>query len=298
MSLVYHINSAHPIVLRGDIYYNKVIVISVKALKRKYSYSTILLRELVITDFRLRYQGSVLGYLWSLLKPLFLFVILYFVFVYFLKIGNDIPYWPVSLLLGIVLWNFFTEVTSNGLGAIVARGDVLRKINFPRYVIVLSSTISAFINLVLNSIVISVFMIIAGVQLSFSALLAPIYVFELFILGLGLAFALSAIYVKLRDMNYIWEILMQALFYGSAVMYPIAMVMDKDMFLAKVLLLNPIAQSIQDTRHVLVSDVNPTLFSVTQNFWVSLIPIVITVGIFIFGAWYFRRESPDFAENV
>ena len=145
-------------------------------LQSKYRYSTILLRELVITEFKLRYQGSVLGYLWSLLKPLFLFVILYFVFVNFLKIGSDIPNWPLALLFGIVLWNFFAEVTNNGLNAIVGRGDVIRKINFPKYVIVLSSSISALINLGLNLIVIGVFMIFSDVNLSWSALLTPLYI--------------------------------------------------------------------------------------------------------------------------
>ena len=144
-------------------------------LYNKYHYSLILLRELVITEFKLRYQGSVLGYLWSLLKPLFLFVILYFVFVYFLKIGEGIPNWPVSMLLGIVLWNFFTEITSNGLNSIVSRGDVIRKINFPKYVIVLASSISALINLALNLIVIAIFMVVSGVDLSWSAILTPFY---------------------------------------------------------------------------------------------------------------------------
>lgn len=95
---------------------------------QKYHYSLILLRELVITEFKLRYQGSVLGYLWSLLRPLFLFAILYVVFVHFLRIGGDIPHWPVAMLIGIVLWNFFSEVTNNGVTSIVNRGDVIRKI--------------------------------------------------------------------------------------------------------------------------------------------------------------------------
>ena len=99
------------------------------------------MRELVITEFKLRYQGSVLGYIWSLLKPLFLFAILYFVFVYFLRIGEGIPYWPVTMLFGIVLWNFFSEITNNGVAAVVSRGDVIRKINFPKYVIVLASSV-------------------------------------------------------------------------------------------------------------------------------------------------------------
>ena len=264
----------------------------------KYRYSLILLRELVITEFKLRYQGSALGYLWSLLRPLFLFIILYVVFVYFLQIGGDIPHWPVAMLLGIVLWNFFSEVTNNGVVAIVNRGDVIRKINFPKYVIILASTISAFINLLLNLIVIAIFMAINGVELSWSALLAPDYILEIFMFALGLAFLLSAIFVKLRDINYIWEIIMQGLFYGSAVIYPISMVAEKSQTMAKLIMLNPVAQAIQDTRHVLVSDVNQTLYGLTGSIWISLVPIVIVIFTLIFGALYFKKKSPSFAENV
>jgi ABC-2 type transport system permease protein len=265
---------------------------------QKYRYSLILLRELVVTEFKLRYQGSVLGYVWSLLKPLFLFAILYFVFFYFLKIGEGIPHWPVSMLLGIVLWSFFSEVTNSGLNAIVARGDVIRKINFPKYVIILASSVSAFINLLLNFIIIGVFMAVNGVELSWAALLAPVYVIELFVFGIGLAFFLGALQVRLRDTSYIWEIIMQALFYGSAVIYPLAMVIEQNAFLGKLLLLNPIAQSIQDTRHVLISDVNPTLFSLTDSLLIAAIPIAIVVIVITFGSWFFKRRSPHFAEDV
>jgi ABC-2 type transport system permease protein len=266
---------------------------------QKYRYSVILLKELVITEFKLRYQGSFLGYLWSLLRPLFLFVILYFVFVYFLRIGSDIPHWPVAMLLGIVLWNFFSEVTNNGLTSIVSRGDVIRKINFPKYVILLAGSVSALINLLLNLVVISIFMWINHVNLSWSALLSPLYIIEIFIFALGLAFILSAVFVKLRDMNYIWEIIMQALFYASAVIYPIAMVMEKSVAMAQIILLNPVAQAIQNVRQTLVYDQTPTLYDISGgNILVSLIPIVLVIVIFVFGAWYFKKQSPTFAENV
>jgi len=268
-------------------------------LYKKYRYSLILLRELVITDFKLRYQGSVLGYLWSLLKPLFLFSILYVVFVYFLKIGSDIPHWPVAMLLGIVLWNFFTEVTNGGLKAIVSRGDLIRKINFPKYIIIISGTISAFINLLLNSIIVVVFMVINGVELLPTIPLGLFAVVQIFLLGLGIAFFLSATYVKFRDIQYIWEILVQALFYGSVIIFPINRVIDAvgEQF-AQFVLMNPIAQAVQDARHFIISPDMPTLYSVSGNIWIALIPIALTLIVFIFGAWYFHKKSPDFAENV
>src|ERR1700685_2932449 len=123
-----------------------------------------LLSERVRTDFKLRYQGSVLGYAWSLLRPLLIFVILYVVFVKFLKLGNGVPHYPVYLLFGIVLWNFCLEMTMQSLGSIVGRGDLIRKIRIPRWIIVLSSSIGAVINFLLNMLVIIVFMLINHVD--------------------------------------------------------------------------------------------------------------------------------------
>ncbi|HSX05507.1 MAG TPA: hypothetical protein VLF69_03505, partial [Candidatus Saccharimonadales bacterium] len=106
-----------------------------------------ILREMVVTDFKVRYQGSLLGYLWSVLKPLFLFAILYIIFTYVFKVGKGIPHYPVYLLLGIILWNFFTEATIVGASSVVSHGDLIRKISIPRYLVVAASSVSALINL-------------------------------------------------------------------------------------------------------------------------------------------------------
>lgn len=146
-----------------------------------------LLSELVRTDFKLRYQGSVLGYAWSLLRPLLLFLILYIVFVKFLKIGAGVPHYPVYLLLGIVIWNFFIEMTSQSLGSIVGRGDLIRKIRIPRWMIVFSSSISAVINLMLNLVVIVFFMVANHVNLLATTIWLPLILFEVYIFALGLS---------------------------------------------------------------------------------------------------------------
>lgn len=266
---------------------------------RKYRYPTLLLRELVKTDFKLRYQGSVLGYLWSLLRPLFLFVILYVVFVNFLKIGDNVPHWPIGMLLGIVIWNFFAEVTNTGIRSIVEQGDVIRKINFPKYVIVLASSVSAFINLCINLVVIAVFMAIDKVDVTWAALYAPIVVFELFFFSLGVAFLLGSLYVKLRDTAYIWEIIMQGMFYASIVIYPASLVIQKtNARVAELLMMNPAAQIIQDLRYLLVSQETPTLYGLSGKMWIAAIPVAIALMVFIVGAWNFRRQSPYFAEEV
>lgn len=271
---------------------------SLKKIKQRYRYSVILLRELVRTDFKVRYQGSVLGYLWSLLRPLFLFVILYVVFVYFLKIGKGVPHWPVALLLGTVLWNFFAEITNQGLRAIVSKGGLIRKINFPKYVILFATSASALINLFFNLTIVAVFMFINHVDFSWTILMLPVYVLEILIFGLGLSFILSTLYVRYRDMNFIWEILMQALFYGSAILYPVSRIADAGHHLAQILLLNPVAQAVQDARYAVVSHKLETLNSITGPFLYSMIPIVIVVLVFVLGGWLFKRRSPSFAEEA
>src|SRR5471030_1004722 len=140
-----------------------------------------LLRELVATEFKLRYQGSALGYLWSLFRPLFLFGTLLVVFGFILKIGSNIEHYPIYLLLGIVLWSFFAEATNNGLQSIVGRGDLIRKINFPKYIIVISGTISALINLGISAAVVLLFLAFSAIPLRPIALVFPLLIVELYV---------------------------------------------------------------------------------------------------------------------
>lgn len=264
-------------------------------IKQRYSYAIILLKQLVQTDFKLRYQGSVLGYIWSLLRPLALFVILYIVFAKFLRIGDAIPHFPVYLLLGIVLWNYFAEVTSGSVSAIVARGDLIRKLNFPKYVIVLAGSFSALINLVINFIVIGLFMILNNVDIHAEILWLPLIVFELFVFALALAFFLSAAFVRFRDISYIWEVVMQGAFYATPILYPLTLV---PVFAAKLLLLNPMAQIIQDARFVTVTNETVTISTLYSSGWYRLIPLGIAFVLVIVSALYFKRSSKSFAENV
>ncbi|NLA43291.1 ABC transporter permease [Candidatus Saccharibacteria bacterium] len=257
----------------------------------------ILLRELIITDFKLRYQGSVLGYAWSVLKPLFLFAILYIVFDKFLKLGRDIEHFPVYLLTGIVLWTFFTEATIQGLHSIVSRGSLIRKISFPKYIIVISSTVSALINLSINMAVVFIFCILSGVHLSIDVVLIVPLILELYIFALAIAFLLSAINTKFRDVGYLWEIFLQAAFYATPILYPLQMVMSQSALAAKVLMLNPVAQVIQDVRHALITRDAITTSSLLQN-WKMFIPFITILIVLIAGAWYFKKSQRYFAEDI
>ncbi len=258
----------------------------------------ILLRELVVTDFKLRYQGSVLGYLWSLLKPLLLFAILYLVFVQFLKFGGDLEHYPVYLLLGVVMWSFFIEATSQGMQAIVERGDLIRKINFPKYIIVVSGTISALINMLLNLLVVFVFMAINGVDVQLTSLLLPFNLLELYVLALSIAFLLGALYVKYRDVGHIWEVFLQGAFYATPILYPIGMVIVQSEFAAKILMLNPIAQIIQDARYNLISHQTITTEGLVNNPILAMLPYLLVLLLGVFAIRYFKKNQARFAENV
>ncbi len=260
----------------------------------------ILLRELVITDFKLRYQGSVLGYIWSLLKPLMLFAIMYIVFVHFLRFGEGIQHYAVSLLLGLVLWTFFLEATNQGMYAIVSRGDLLRKINFPKYIIVISATISALINLVLNLIVVFIFMLFDGVQFGWSALLFPFTVLIVYAFSLGLAFFLSAAFVRYRDVSHLWEIFLQGLFYATPIIYPLQMVAQvAGTTAAQLLMLNPIAVLFQSARAQVVGHENViTANQLFSNPFLLAAPYMIIGVIIIIGVYFFKKSQSKFAEQV
>lgn len=266
-----------------------------KQILRRYTYSTILLRELVITDFKLRYQGSVLGYLWSLLKPLMIFCIMYVVFLKFLRFDFGVPHPTVYLFAGIITWNFFSEATGNALSSIVGKGDLLRKINFPKYVIVFASSLNALINLLLNFVVLAVFMVLDDVHVGPELLLVIPLVLELYVLSLALGFILGTLFVRLRDIAQIWEVVMQGMFYAVPMFYPIQLVPEK---YAKLLLLNPIAQIMQDMRHVIVSPKTMTVGSLWHNSMIRLVPVVVVVALAVVSIQYFRKRAKYFAEEI
>ena len=256
----------------------------------------VLLRELVVTDFKLRYQGSVLGYLWSILKPLFLFAIMYVVFGMLVKLGS-VEHYSVYLLFGIVLWNFFAEATGQGLNSIVMRGDVIRKISFPKYIIVISTSISALVNLAFNLVIVAILAVVNGVAIHWSALLAPIFILEIYLFALGIAFFLSAVNVKYRDTGHIWEIIMQAAFYGTPIIYPLSIVIAKSEAIAKLIMMNPVAQAIQDARYTLITKETITTSSLVGVKSMA-IPLIIVFIVFIGGILYFNKHSKCFAEKV
>ena len=257
-----------------------------------------LLIELVKTDFKLRYQGSVVGYLWSLLRPLFMFLILYVVFTTVFPMGKDIPHYPVYLFVGIILWNFFAEMTQQSLGSIVGRGDLIRKIRIPRWMIVFSTSLNALINLGLNLLVLVVFMVLNHVAPLMTIAWLPLIIIEVYIFGLGLAFFLSALFVKFRDIQYIWELFMQAGFYLTPILYPLTQI--HNVLYQKLIFMNPMAQAIQDARYSVISHDKAiiTTWRVFDGDWYAFIPFAFIAVVAVLGVAYFRRQQDSFAEDL
>lgn len=198
-----------------------------KRIQDRYRYALVVLRGLVKTDFKLRYQGSFLGVAWSVLKPLMLFAVMYVVFARFLRMSDGTPTYPVALLLGICSWNFVGEATSIGLRSIVDRGDLLRKIHFPNYIVVVSATIGSMISLAINYVVVLIFALFSRVHFTWRVILVPFSVLQLWILALGLTLIFSTMYAYFRDIAHIWEVLQQMIFYGMPIIYPLSYVTDK-----------------------------------------------------------------------
>lgn len=265
-----------------------------------YKGNRVLLKELTKTDFKLRYQGSVLGYLWALLRPLMMFAILYVVFGHLLKFGGNIPHYPVYLLAGTTLWSFFSECTNQGIQSIVVRGDLIRKVCFPKYIIVVSATLTAVINLLINVVVVIIFALLDGITPSWLWLLAPLVLLEFYCLSLGISFLLGAINVKYRDITSIWDVITQALFYAVPIIYPISMITATSDIAAKIILMDPIAQVIQDFRFLVITPETITTWNYVGEGTPILkyIPIIITIILLIWGSWYFRRKSKRFAEEL
>jgi ABC-2 type transport system permease protein len=252
-----------------------------------------ILREMVASDFKIRYQSSALGYLWSALRPLFQFVILYVVFTYILKLGKGVEHYSVYLLLGTVLWGFFVESTMIGMTSVVSKSDLIRKISIPKYLTVLSTSISAAINLAINLVIVFVFALINGVTPSISWLLIIPIAIELFAFSTAVSFFLSALYVKLRDITYVWEVGLQAAFYATPILYPLTLVDEQ---YRKWFFFNPMAQIIQDARYAVVTKQSITSWGTSAKIAIAS-PILVICAVLL-SEVYFRSQSKWFAENA
>ena len=253
---------------------------------------------LAYTDWKLRFFGSVLGYFWSLLRPLLLFAVLYAVFSQVVDVGGDVKDYPVQLLIGVILFSFWGEVTSGSVTSVVDRETLVRKIAFPRAVIPLSVALEAAFSLFLNLLVLGAFLAIAGVEPQWTWLLVPFPLLFLVLFAVGLSLMLSSLYVSFRDVKPIWEVVLQALFYATPVIYPIQTLADKSESLSHVALMNPVATAIQETRHLILGDDTPSAADAIGDPALLIVPLSIVLAAMVAGYVIFDKLAPRVAERL
>jgi ABC-2 type transport system permease protein len=247
------------------------------------------------TDFKLRYFGSVLGYVWSLVRPLLFFGVLYVVFTYLFHAGRGVPHYPVYLLTSIVLWQFFMETTGGSVQCLLVREGLLRKMRFPRLVIPLSVGLTALFNLGVNLVVVFGFAFATGVEPRLSWLELPVLVFLLATLAVGVGMLLSVLYVRFRDVQPIWEVTAQVLFYASPIIYTAKTYPSS---VVRVAMVNPIATILTQMNQAFI---DPTAHSAARVIGGSVrlvLPLGIIAAVAALGVWFFNREAPRIAENL
>lgn len=251
-----------------------------------------------VTEFKRVYFGTVLGYLWSLIRPLMLFGVLLFVFTQIFRLGSEqVEHYPVMLLLGIVLFTFFQESTTNSVTAVVTQEGVVRKTQFPRLVIPLATVLTGLFNLALNLVVVFGFVLAFGVDPTWTWLLFPVALVFLFVFTAAMSAALSVLYVRFRDVAIIWLVVAQMLFYLTPILYPVTAFEDSTK--EHLLMLNPLAVIFEQVRVWILAEPQAPSAVEAAGGWLNLLPATaIFFGVCGFAVWIFNREAPRIAEDI
>ena len=246
-----------------------------------------LLQEFIKTDFKLRYKNSVLGILWIILKPLATFSVIYTVWSNIMIMDGN---YKMELLLGIMLMSFFNEGVLMGLGSLLAKSNVILKIKFPREVVVVSAVTISLIDFILNMIVFGIFCISTPVTVTgLSFLLFLLAVFTMYILIMALSLFLSVIFIKLKDIHNLTEVILQLLFWATPIYYKLEMLPEN---LQKYVLLNPLTTIVMSARKGMVT--GDTV--VASDFKNLAIVTAICLVVLLIGIRFFKKRIPKLAE--
>jgi ABC-2 type transport system permease protein len=249
-----------------------------------------------VTDFKLGYLGTFLGYVWSLMRPLMLFGVYYLVFTKVFRFGDQIKDYPVLLLFNIMLFTFFADATLRSVTAVVTQEGVVRKTQFPRIVIPLSVVLTAGFNMCLNLIAVIIFMLIYGVHFYWTWVLLPLILIPLAVFTIAVSMILSATFVRFRDVAQIWSVFSTALFYVAPVLYTIEVAPAN---LQSVINANPLAPLLEQAREWCIDpSAGGAVEAVGGNYAKLLIPAAIFLVTCIFAIWTFNREAPRIAEEL
>lgn len=249
---------------------------------QKFGQYASLLRELVIRDLKIKYRRSFLGYLWSLLNPILMMVVMSVIFSYMFRF--DIPNYPLYLICGQTLWGFFSESTTNGMESVIANGSLIRKVYIPKYIFPISRVLSSFVTMSLSLVAILLVMLFTGVRLSFVMLLTPIPLALMLIFAMGVSMMISAFAVYFRDILHLYNVLIMAWMYCTAIFYPISALPPK---VAGLIRFNPMFNYITFFRDLLLEGTLP-------SFWTWGACVVSSAAAFLLGAAVFRKLQRNF----
>ena len=250
--------------------------------------------HLARTDFNLRYHGSVLGYLWSLLNPLLYFGVLYLAFTRVIRIGGRVEDYPALLLFNLTLFLFYAEATGRAVTSIVARESLVRRTEFPRLAVPVSMVLSALMTLGFNMIIVIGYLLLAGTPVTATWLLLPVLILGVAVFAAGSSILLSALYVRYRDTNQIWTVVTRALVYMAPVLLPLEFYPDS---WREWLSINPLVPILVEARHWIIDPTAPTFADLT-NAGTIFAPIAFLIGVWVVAIWYFNREAPNVAEDL
>jgi ABC-2 type transport system permease protein len=230
------------------------------------------------------------------MRPLMLFGVLYIVFTHIVRFGGGITDYPLKLLMGIVLWSYFAEATTQSVASLVQRENLLRKIAFPPATIPLSVALTSGFNLLLNLLVVMVFVLVTGITPAASWLELIPLVLLLAVFTASVSLLISLLYVPFRDMMPIWEVTAQLLFWGTPIIYVIETISSTTA--QKLLMLNPLAVIIEQARHAIIDPGAPSAAAAAGGAARLLIPLAIVGGLLVISAWLYKRTAPDIAERL
>lgn len=250
---------------------------------------------LAVTDWKLRFYGSFLGYLWQLARPFAFFGVIYVVFTQIVNLGDQIKNYAVYILFSLVLFTFFSEVTNGCVRSLVNRENLLRKISFPRLAIPVAVTLTGLFNLAGTLVAVFVFAVASGVYPDAGWLELPLLIALLALLSSGIGMLLSVLYVRYRDIEPVWEVVTQILFYGSPVLYVSTMVGE---CCQRPYIAQPLAAIFTEMRHAVVDGTAPSVATAIGGPSRLLIPLSVIVGAFALGLWAFNRKAPTIAEHL
>ena len=246
-----------------------------------------LMKTIARADFKVRFHDSILGYLWYLLKPLMLFAVLLTVFSYLMRF-EGVDHYGLRLLIGIMMWDFFSSGSMIGIDALSSKGSLLTKVYFPREIIVFSGNITALITLVFNMVVLFVFLLYYGIYPSWEWLFFPLLILPMALLLMGVSFGLGSLKVFYGDVLHTWEIILQLMFWGTPIIYPLSIVPEK---IRNYIYLNPFAFCIESARNIFLQGQFPSV----KYYGFALVLSIISFGI---GYKVFRQLEPRFAEEL